>query len=97
MKKIILKRMNLAAWLTIIATYILPYRFTDGFETTFGYPVPFLSIYDIPLEKTPFMSMSVNILTIAFDMLAIYLILSIIMILWNKFRMKEKLFSKNQA
>jgi hypothetical protein len=85
-----LKRLNLSAWITLFLTYILPYRYTDGFETSFGYPIPFVSVYDIPIDKTPFMSMSVNALAIIFDVLIVYLVIWIVMKLWNRFH-KDRL------
>ncbi len=89
MKKLNLKRLNFAAWLTLFVTYLMPYRFTDGFETSYGYPIPFVSIYNSPLRKTPFYSMSVNLLAVIIDVLILYLILSIVMRIWNKLRRKE--------
>lgn len=85
MKKLNLKILNWSAWILLFLTYILPYRYTDGFETSFGYPIPFVSIYDIPIDSTPFMSMSVNALAIIFDVLIVYLVISMVMKLWNRF------------
>lgn len=90
MNKLNLRRLNWSAWITLFLTYILPYRYTDGFETSFGYPIPFVSIYDIPIDRTPFMSMSVNALAIIFDVLIVYLVISIVMKLWNRFH-KDRL------
>lgn len=78
MKKIDLKRLNISAWLVIISTYLLPYRNSDGFETVIGYPIPFISVYDVPIGSTPFNSMYINILALLLNVVIIYIICTVI-------------------
>jgi hypothetical protein len=84
MKNFNFRRVNLSAWLMVIITYILPYRYSDGFETSFGYPIPFLSVYDIPIERTPLMSMNINALALIINIFAIYIIISFAIKIWKR-------------
>lgn len=91
MKKINLKWLNWAAWLTLFFTYILPYRETDGFETSYGYPIPFIYIHDVPLAKSPLLSMSVTVGALIIDVFILYFVIIVVMKIWNHFKMgKEK-------
>lgn len=86
LKSLNLKTLNLSAWLTVISTYLLPYRHTDGFETSFGYPMPFISVHDVPIGRTPFSSMSVNALALIINVLIVYIILSAITKVWKRLK-----------
>jgi hypothetical protein len=40
------KFFNWSAWIILVFTYTLPYQSADGFTTKYGYPFPFLTIYN---------------------------------------------------
>ncbi|WFR59872.1 hypothetical protein QA584_12565 [Anaerocolumna sp. AGMB13025] len=86
--KLNLRRLNLSAWLMVLFTYLLPYRYADGFETTFGYPIPYITIHDIPIERTPFMSMNINVLAFLINIFIIYIIISLATKLWKRLSKK---------
>jgi hypothetical protein len=67
--------LNWAAWVTLIATYLLPYQSTDGFATKFGYPFSFLTVYDAPINTSLSASLSLNPLTLAIDVMIFYFII----------------------
>ena len=73
--KITVSRLAISFSIVILMTYLLPYRSNDGFETQFGYPIPFISVYDVPIARTPFLSMSVSLLALLLDMAVVYGIL----------------------
>lgn len=47
-----IKNFNRAAWITLLITYVLPYQWTDGFATKFGYPLPFLTVYKTSISNS---------------------------------------------
>ncbi len=55
------KVFNISAWLVVILAYVLPAHNRGEFATNFGYPFYYLTIYDIPLNKTLLSSFSLNI------------------------------------
>lgn len=77
-KKLDKRLFNLAAWMTIILTYILPYKSRDGFATNFGWPFEFFTVYDKPINKTIIMSTLTNPLALLLDILVVYCVLYII-------------------
>ncbi|NCC15536.1 MAG: hypothetical protein EOM28_04190 [Clostridia bacterium] len=60
MKKINWRIFNLALWIEIFLSYLLPFKVIDDFEYKIGFPIPFISIYDSVIGINPFTSMSVN-------------------------------------
>lgn len=76
LKKLNLKLLNLATWITLILVYVLPFKYVDGFETQMGFLFLFISIYDVALGSSPLNSMGVSIghrmLNITLIYLALY-------------------------
>lgn len=68
--------LNWSAWITLILTYVLPYQSTDGFATKFGYPIPFLTTHDVPIDTTLLKSLDVNILSLAIDIMIVYFVIN---------------------
>ena len=86
MKKIDLKTLNISAWLIVISTYLLPFREYDGFETSIGYPIPFISVHNVPNGRAPFSSMYVNVLAMLLNVVIIYIIFSVIKVIWKRYK-----------
>ncbi len=86
LKKIDLKRLNISAWLIVISTYLLPFREYDGFETSIGYPISFISVHDVPNGSAPFSSMYVNVLALLLNVVIVYIILNAITLIWKKYK-----------
>ena len=60
MKKINWKIFNLALWLEVIISYVVPFKVIDNFEYEVGFPIPFISVYDTAIGVSPLMSMYLN-------------------------------------
>lgn len=75
--KINRKYFNVAGWITVIMTFVLPYQYqsSDGFSTHFGYPLAFFKVYDGPVGKTLMTSTYTNILDFFIDVFIIYFII----------------------
>lgn len=86
MKKINLNTLNISAWLIVISTYLLPFREYDGFETSIGYPIPFISVHDVPNGSAPFNSMYVNVLALLLNVVIVYIIFSVITVIWKRYK-----------
>lgn len=74
-KKIDLKLLNLAAWITLLLAYVLPFKYVDGFETQIGIPFSFISIHDVALGSSPLNSMGVSIGHLGLNIIVIYFVL----------------------
>ncbi len=68
------KILNWAAWFTLLLTYVLPYQSTDGFATTFGYPFPFITMYNTSESTSLLKSSYLNVFPLAIDILIIYFV-----------------------
>ena len=90
MKKINLNTLNISAWLIVISTYLLPFREYDGFETSIGYPIPFISVDDVPNGSAPFSSMYVNVLALLLNVVIVYIIFSVNTVIWKKYKKSKK-------
>ena len=90
MKKINLNTLNISAWLIVISTYLLPFREYDGFETSIGYPIPFISVHDVPNGSAPFSSMYVNVLALLLNVVIVYIIFSVNTVIWKKYKKSKK-------
>ena len=69
------KILNLAFWVEIILSYLLPFKVTDNFQYRVGIPIPFISVYAAGLSTSPFMSMHFNPLGLLFNGIIIYLLI----------------------
>jgi len=68
---------NLSAWVTLIISYILPYKITDGFSAKFGFPCPFLTIYIHSFSSSMSMlrTAHLNVFALILDIIIVYLII----------------------
>ena len=73
MKKIDWKILNIAFWIEIILTYVLPFRGVDDFHSRAGFPFPFICVYDVKIGVSPLSSMHLNPLGFLFNGMVIYL------------------------
>ena len=80
------KIFNLSAWIVIVSTYVLPSHNYGEFETIFGYPLGYLTIYDNALSRTLLSSFNLNIGILLLDIFIIYFIISVV----KKLRGKKK-------
>ncbi len=86
MKKINWKILNLAFWIEIVLSYVIPFKIIDNFQYKVGFPIPFISIYDTDIRVTPLMSMQLNPLALLLNGIIIYLIISLSMKAYRKFK-----------
>lgn len=77
MRRINWKILNLAFWIEIVLSYLLPFKIIDNFQYKIGFPIPFISIYDTEIRVTPMMSMKLNPLALLLNGIIIYLIISL--------------------
>lgn len=90
-KKINWKIANLALWIEIILSYILPFKVVDNFQYKVGVPVPFITIYNTAVGFSPFTSMLLNPVGLLVNIVIIYFILSLCIKTYQKFKAdKEK-------
>jgi len=85
-RKINWKILNLAFWIEIVLSYFLPFKVLDNFQYQVGFPIPFISVYDTVIEINPFMSMLLNPLALLFNGIIIYLIISLAIKAYSKFK-----------
>lgn len=81
---------NYSAWIVLLLTYILPSHNFGEFASEFGYPMPYLKIFNTKLNKTLLSSFSINILILLIDILIVYLIILYGQKLIFKIRMNKK-------
>lgn len=89
MRKINWKIFNLALWIEIALSLLLPFKVTDGFRYQIGFPTPFISVYAAGFGINPLMSMHLNPLGFVFDGIIIYLIISACIKAYQKFRCRH--------
>ncbi|MDZ5253590.1 hypothetical protein [Clostridium sp. LIBA-8841] len=91
-EKINLKILNLAAWITIILTFITPFELNSGGFKTWGFPFKYFTTYDFPQDSnTLLFSTSTNIGGLFSNIVLIYLFITILLFL------KEKLKKHNSS
>lgn len=69
------KILNLAFWIEIILSYLLPFKITNNSQYQVGFPMPFISVNAAGFRISPFMSMHVNPLGLLFNGIIIYLVI----------------------
>ena len=74
-KKMNWKILNLAFWIEIILSYLLPFKVTDNFQYQVGFPIPFISVYAAEFRISPFMSMHFNPIGLLFNGIIVYLLI----------------------
>ncbi|MCI8295989.1 MAG: hypothetical protein HFG22_08925 [Lachnospiraceae bacterium] len=76
MKKINWRIVNLALWLEVILSYLLPFQVTDTFQYRAGFPMPFLSVHAGSPGISPFLSMHLDPVGLLLDVTILYLAIS---------------------
>ena len=69
------KLLNLAFWIEIILSYLLPFKITGSSQYQVGFPIPFIHMSASRLNVSPFMSMHFNPLGLLSNGIIIYLII----------------------
>lgn len=87
MRKINLRILNLALWIEMILSYVLPFKVIDDFQYKVGFPIPFLTVYDAKMDITPLMSMHLNPLGLLLNGLLIYLVISVCVKIYQKYKL----------
>lgn len=76
--------------IVLLTAYILPFSYSDGFQSDFGYPFSFITVYDIqePIKEneTLLMRSNTNPLVFFVDVVIIYLSLNAISTFKNKIK-----------
>lgn len=75
MKRINWKIANLALWIEVLLTYVLPFKAADGMVYRAGFPISYISVYDKALGASPLLSMHLNPLGFLANGIVIYLLL----------------------
>lgn len=86
MKKINWKILNLAFWIEVVLSYLLPFKVSENFQYQVGFPIPFISVYATEFGINPLMSMHLNPLGLLFNGIIVYLIISACIKAYQKFR-----------
>ncbi|MEA4988135.1 MAG: hypothetical protein VB095_08750 [Anaerovorax sp.] len=89
MKKINWKILNSAFWIEIILSYLLPFKVVDNFQYKIGCPITFISVYDTEIGANPLMSMHLNPLGLLLNGVIIYLIISVAVNAYHKFKYNQ--------
>ena len=74
-EKIDLRILNLAFWIEIILSYLLPFKITDSSQYQVGIPIPFIYISSTEIRISPLMSMHLNPLGLLSNGIIVYLII----------------------
>lgn len=67
---------NWSLWITLLSTYVLPYKSTDGLSAKYGYPFPFFTVHNTNrIGLTLLMSNTIDVVLLAADILIVYLVI----------------------
>ena len=72
------KIINLCAWLTLIITYVTPYRIGDGGFILYGYPFAFFKRHPLNVSKVLLWSGSFDLLVFFIDLYLLYIVLKLL-------------------
>ena len=86
MGKVNWKILNAALWIEVILSYLMPFHVTDASSYQVGFPIPFITVYETKPGINPFMSMHLNPIGLVFNGILIYLLISVCMKAYQKFR-----------
>ncbi len=89
MKKFSLKILNLALWVELALSYILPFTITDDFHYQVGFPLPFITVYNKAIGVNPLVSMHLNPLLFLINVLLIYCVIFICVNFYKKIKIKK--------
>lgn len=78
--------LNLAFWIEIILSYLLPFKIADSSQYQVGFPIPFIHINASGLSVSPFMSMHFNPLGLLSNGVIIYLIIIFCIKIYQKIK-----------
>ena len=95
-KKMNWKILNLALWIEIILSYLLPFKITDSSRYQVGFPIPVIFVNATELSISPFMSMHFNPLGLLFNGIIIYLLI-ILCIKGYQILIKKRKFQTESA
>lgn len=85
-ERINLRVLNLAAWLTVLLTFITPFELNSGGFKTWGFPFKYFTTYEFPQESnTLLFSTSISISGLLFNVVIIYLVIITLLFLKEKF------------
>ncbi|MDZ4993414.1 hypothetical protein GNF80_10605 [Clostridium perfringens] len=85
-ERINLRVLNLAAWLTVLLTFITPFELNSGGFKTWGFPFKYFTTYEFPQESnTLLFSTSINISYLFSNIVIIYLVIITLLFLKEKF------------
>lgn len=86
MKKFNWKIFNVALWIEVLLSYVLPFEVIDNFEYKIGFPIPFISIYDTAIGINPLTSICLNPLGFLFNGFIIFFMIMFIVKLYYKIK-----------
>lgn len=86
MKKINCRILNLAFWIEIILSFLLPFRITDNSQYQVGFPMPFISVRATGFAINPLMSMAFNPLGLLCNGIIVYLMMIFCIKVYQKIR-----------
>lgn len=85
-ERINLRVLNLAAWLTVLLTFITPFELNSSGFKTWGFPFKYFTTYEFPQESnTLLFSTSISISGLFFNVVIIYLVIITLLFLKEKF------------
>ncbi len=90
MKKMNLTILNIAIWIEIALSYILPFNVVDDEEYLVGFPFEYLTAYNNNLDVNPLRSMHINPLIFLANVAVIYLLLVALQIACRKMKSKKQ-------
>lgn len=77
MKKINIKIFNISLWITLILAYVLPAQKREINLSCYGYPLAFLTVPNSLQGNALILSLGVNLLYLVFNIMILYIIISI--------------------
>lgn len=86
MRKINWNILNIAFWIEIILSYVLPFQTVGEFQYKVGFPLTFITVYNKEIGITPLMSMQLNPLGLILNGILIYIMISICVKAYQKIK-----------
>ncbi|XMB67016.1 hypothetical protein RI065_00435 [Mycoplasmatota bacterium zrk1] len=75
--------------IVIFTVFLLPYSYSDGLRFEFGYPLAFITLYDLPpiqSNEILLMRMQINIIALIIDVFLVYSVLNFISFLLRRIK-----------
>lgn len=79
--------MNLALWIEIILSYVLPFKVVDNFQYKVGTPISYITVYNNGINISPLMSIHLNPLGLLMNVIIIYLFILVCVDAYKKFKL----------